>query len=99
MIDGIFIVPAQLQVKLSWCSLSTNLPGALQHGNIANNAVFNPPHRIFAVPVAQYASTSSTTLQLSSFANEVNQWSVLRLRRGAKHSVFDGLCGCSWPYR
>jgi hypothetical protein len=54
MIDGIFFVPGQLQSN-AFCSLSTNLPGALQHGNIANNAVSNLPQEFFRVPIVQNA--------------------------------------------
>jgi pimeloyl-ACP methyl ester carboxylesterase len=44
MIDGILFAPAQLRSRVL-CSLSTKLPGALQHGNIADHAAPDQPDK------------------------------------------------------
>ena len=84
MIDGIFIVPAAVTIQAWLCSLSTNLPGALQHGNIANHAVSDQPESQAALNLQQQNGS----------ANRGHEAINARSRdcaAGAKHSVFDGL--------
>lgn len=92
MIDGIFIVPAQLQSK-SLYSLSTNLPGALQHGNIANNAVSNLPLKNLRVPIARYTPDQQPESPTKQPCQRGKSMCGLEVARSARRIQFSIACG------